>query len=111
MLANLISHTFIRPVKKIKIENFHVFDIHWLYRTSRYAIDKVDVTERNYVTKHDGHNMADVCNRSDCIIKNPLSEMEGMQEKEFNRGVNDRYISVPRNQSLTSLGKPRDARQ
>ena len=26
--------------------------------------------------------MADVCNRSDCIIKNPRSEMKGMQEKE-----------------------------
>ena len=27
------------------------------------------------------HNMADVCNRSDCIFKNPHSEMKGMQEK------------------------------
>ena len=30
--ANLISHTLIRPVGKTKIKNFHVFDIHWLYR-------------------------------------------------------------------------------
>ena len=42
VLANFISHTLIRPVGKIKIENFHAFDIHWLYRASRYAI-----TERN----------------------------------------------------------------
>ena len=46
-----MSHILIRPVGKIKIENLHVFDIHWLYRTSRYAIVKVDVTERNDVTK------------------------------------------------------------
>ena len=26
--------------------------------------------------------MAYVCNQSDCIIKLPLSEMKGMQEKE-----------------------------
>ena len=36
---------------RIKLENLHVFDIHWLYRTSRYAIVKVDVNERNDVTK------------------------------------------------------------
>ena len=47
MLANFISHTLIRPKGKIKIDNFHVFDIHWLNRTSWYAIVKVDVTERN----------------------------------------------------------------
>ena len=33
VLAYLTSHTLIRPMGKIKIENFHVFDIHWLYRT------------------------------------------------------------------------------
>ena len=54
MLANLISHTLIRPVGKIKIENFQVFDIHWLYRTSRYVTVKVDVTERNGVSKRNG---------------------------------------------------------
>ena len=31
-----------------------MFDLHWLYRTSRYAIVKVDVTERNDVTKRHG---------------------------------------------------------
>ena len=37
-----------------------------------YAIVKIYVT----------HNMADVRNRSDCIIKNNLrSEMKGVQEK------------------------------
>ena len=51
VLANLISHTLICPMGKIKIKNFHVFDIHWLYRMSRYAIVKVDITERNAVTK------------------------------------------------------------
>ena len=33
VLANLISNTLIRPMVKIKIENFQVFDIQWLYRT------------------------------------------------------------------------------
>ena len=52
VLANLISHTLIRPAGKINIENFYVFDIHWLYITSsRYAIVKVGVTERYDVTK------------------------------------------------------------
>ena len=35
----------------MKIENFHVFDIHLSYRTPRFAIVKVDVTERNDVIK------------------------------------------------------------
>ena len=90
MLANHISHTLIHLVGKIKIENFHVIDTHWLYRTSRYAIVKVDVTERNDVTKCHGnchHNLADICNQSDCIIK---KEMKGMQEKESVMGVRDR---------------------
>ena len=34
--------------------------------------------------------MTDVCNRSDCIIKNPLSEMKGWQENESITGVRDR---------------------
>ena len=47
------------------------------------------------------------------IIKNPLSEMKGMQENESIMGVRDRQIEklVPRDHSLTSLGKPRDAWQ
>ena len=32
-----------------------MLDIHWLYRTSRYAIVKVDVTDRNDVNRHDGN--------------------------------------------------------
>ena len=39
---------------KIKIENFHVFDMHWLYMTPRYVIFKADVTEHNDVNKHYG---------------------------------------------------------
>ena len=54
VLPNLISHTLIRPVGRIKIENFLVFDIHWLYRTPRYAIVKAGITERNDVTKCHG---------------------------------------------------------
>ena len=51
VLANLISHSLFRPLGKIKVNNFQVFDIHWLYRTSRYAIVNVDIRERNDVTK------------------------------------------------------------
>ena len=60
-----------------------MFDIHWLYRTSRYTIVKVEVTERNDVTKHHGivSTIADVCNRSVHIIKNLLSEMNSMKKK------------------------------
>ena len=53
-IANVISYTLIRPVGKVKIENFLVFGVHWLYRTSRYAIVKVDVTERYDVTNRLG---------------------------------------------------------
>ena len=55
----------------------------YMYRTSLYAIDKVDVTELNDITKHYGIVITiwrTVCNWSDCIIKNPLSEMKGMQD-------------------------------
>ena len=117
MLVNLISHTLIHPVGKIKIETFHAFDIHWLYRTSRYAIIKADVTEkRNDITKR--HDIVitiwrTVCNRSDCMIKkNYFSEMNGMQEKRIYHECEGQIEkSVPRDHSLTSLGKPCDARQ
>ena len=46
-----------------------------------YAIVKVVVTRHNGVSKYH-HNMADICNRNDCIIKNQRSEMKGLQEKE-----------------------------
>ena len=38
----------------IKIKTFQVFDIDWLYRTSRDAIVKADVTESKEVTKRQG---------------------------------------------------------
>ena len=41
--------------------------------------------------------MADVSYRSDCIIKNPCSEMKGMQEKESIIGMRGR-------QKILSLG-------
>ena len=90
LLANLISHTLIRPVGKIKTENFHVFDIHWLYRKLLYAIVKVDVTERNDVTKLHGVNTiwrTSAIEGNNYMIKNPLS---GMQEKESIMAVRDR---------------------
>ena len=34
--------------------------------------------------------MADVCNQSDFIIKNTLSEMRGMQENDSIMGLRDR---------------------
>ena len=36
--------------RKIKTENFHVFDKHWLCKL-RYAIVTFDVTERNDINK------------------------------------------------------------
>ena len=94
VLANLISHTLIRPAGKIKIENFRVFDIHWLYRMSRYAIVKVDVAERNDVTKHHGIVITiwqtSAIKVTALFMENPLLEMKGMQEKESIIGVRDR---------------------
>ena len=66
-----------------------MFYIHWLYRTSQSAIVKIDITEDNYVTKLQDivtiMYVADNCNQSDYIIKNPLLEMSGMQEKNLSR--------------------------
>ena len=54
--------------------------------------------------------MADVSNRSDCIIKNLRSKMKCVQEKEPIMDLRgDRKIR-PSNHSLAALGKPRDAR-
>ena len=53
----------------------------------------VDVIGRNDVTARYVITMADVSNKSDCIIKNPHSEMKGLQEKESIMGVRDRYIN------------------
>ena len=92
MLANFISHILIHPVGKIKIEHFQVFDIHWLYRMSRYAIVKADVTDHNDVTKR--HGIVTTVWRLSAIevtalSKNPLSEMKSMQEKESIMDVRD----------------------
>ena len=57
-----------------------------------YATVKICVTECNDVMKRHSHlNMVDVSNRSDCIIKNLRSEMEGVQEKESIMGVSGRW--------------------
>ena len=80
MLPNLISNTLIRPVGKIKIEHFHVFDIHWFYRTSRYATVKVDVTERNDVAKRHGIVIT--------IWRAPAMEVTALSKTTFR---NERY--------------------
>ena len=113
MLAYLISHILIRPVEKINFSNFHVFDIHYLYKTSRYAIVKFDVIERIGVTKRhsiviiiwqtsaiDVHYQKHTYINEKYTRKNIYYGCEGQLEK-----------SVLRDHSLTSLDKPRDARQ
>ena len=90
MLADLISHTLICPMGKTKIDNFHVFDIHWLYRTSRYAIIKVDDTDCNDITKCYFIVIIIWWTSAIEVIKNSLSEMKGMKEKESIMGVTDR---------------------
>ena len=74
--------------------------------------------------------MVDICNQSDCIIKNQRSEIKGMQEKEkihpsrSHSGItqqawwcqtvilrDEKKKSIPQDHSLASLGKPRDAWQ
>ena len=44
--------------------------------------------------------MADVCNQSDCIIKNPRLEMKGTQEKESLMDVWGRYKKIHPSASL-----------
>ena len=94
MLANLISYTLIRHLGKIKIENFHVFDIYWLYRSSRYDIVKVAVAERNDVTK-----------RHDTVITSEIEvtalfRNEGYARKRIYHGCEGQIEkSIPRDQS------------
>ena len=87
------QHKLIHPLGKIKIENF----------TERYDVAKC-------------HGIVIIiwqtsANLSDCIIKNPLSEMKGMQERESILCAGQIENSVHRDHSLTSLGKPCDVRQ
>ena len=113
MPANHISHTLIRPVGKIEIENFHMFDIHWLYRTSGYAIFNVE-DEHNDVTKRQGiviRIWRTSAIEGTALSKTPHSEMKGVQEKESIMGVRGRQNTIPRDHNLTSLGQPRDTRQ
>ena len=79
-----------------------------------YAIVQVYVTESNDVIKR--HSIVITLWRTPpieltALSKHLRSEMKGVQEKESI--VCDEYIekSVPRDHSLASLGKPRDARQ
>ena len=69
-----------RPMGKIKIETFHVFDIHWLYRTSLYAIVKVDITEHYNLTKRHGFVITvwRVSAIEATALKKILSEMNDM---------------------------------
>ena len=105
-------------MKKIKIENFYLLDIHWLYRTSRYAIVKVVATECNDVTTR--HRIFITIWPTSAIEVTALSKPRAKptfkieryaRKRIFNRCVGQIEKSVPRDHSLTSLGKPRDARQ
>ena len=105
----------IHSVGKIKIENFHVFDIHWLYRMSRYVIVIVHVTERIDVTKRDDISSYGRRLQSTWLhYQSPLSNFrtERCARKRIYHGCKGQIEkSVSRDHSLTSLGKPRDARQ
>ena len=54
---------------------------------SWYAIVKVDITKRHSIVIIIWRTSAI---KKPCIIKNPLSEMKNMQEKESIKGVRDR---------------------
>ena len=78
-----ISHALIRPVEKIKFDNFHVFDILWAYRTSRYAIVKVYVTERNDVTKR--HGIVTTIWQTSAIEVTALSNKPTLRNERYER--------------------------
>ena len=87
--------------------------IHWLYRTSRYAI--VKVTERNDVTKRHGYchqNMRRL--ESKCLhYQKSAFRNERYARKRIYHGYEgqiDKKKTVPRDHSLASRGKSRDAR-
>ena len=89
-----------------------MFDIHWLYKTSQYAIVKADVTEHNDVTQR-GSIVITLWRTSASQVtaiskkkkkkkkKKTLSEMKRMQEKESIMGVRgiDRKILPSGSQS------------
>ena len=78
-----------------------------------YTIVKVYVTERSDVIKSH-RNVITICWTSaievTALFKHLCSEMKGVQEKDYNgyEGFIEKF--VPRDHSLASLGKPRDAR-
>ena len=80
-----VVSSVIHPMGEIKIENFHRFDIHWLYRMSSYAVIKVAVTEHNDVTKR--HGIVITIWRTSAIEVTALSKT---QEKESVMSVRDR---------------------
>ena len=76
VLANLISHTFMRPVGKIKIQNVYLFDIHWFI--GRRGTPWLRLTSLNIMTSLNVMVFITIWRKS----ATPLSEMKGMQEKE-----------------------------
>ena len=59
-----------------------MFDVHWLYRKSH--MPSLRLMSLNVMMLLNAKVMSSqygVSNESDCIIKNPRSEMKGMQEK------------------------------
>ena len=73
MLATLIPHTLIHPEGKIKSKNFHMFDIHWLYRSGRHGTPSLRLMSLNVTTSLNVAALSSqyggcLCNRSDCIF-------------------------------------------
>ena len=90
-LAHQIRKSWIQPWDrhsyptqgKIKIENFHVFDMHWLLWKS--STPSLRVTSLKVMTSLNGtvmlYNITDVSNWSDCIIKKSSFRTENVCKK------------------------------
>ena len=86
-----------------------MFDIHWLYRTSQYTIVKADVTKR--------HGIVIIIWQTSAIEVTALSKIHFQKwkvckkKKIYDECEGQIEKSIPRDHSLTSLGKLHDARQ
>ena len=104
VLTNLILHTLIRPVGRIKTNKYE----HWLYRRSRNSVAKtLKLTSHTTST----FNMADInVKQYDLFMAAPTLKSvkikcwrsKGMQEKESIMRIE---TSVPRNHCLALFGK------
>ena len=104
------SKSYLTHMGKVKIENFSLFDTDWFCGTLWYAIVKVEVTGSNDITKC--HGIVITIWQKSAMEVSALSKTHFLKWKVCKKKNLSWVWGTDRNtHSLTSLGKPHDARQ